>query len=514
MNVTYHNISCDNLQATNIINHDLQSKVNSVSAGTGITITGTPTNPIINSTGVSGVASVAGGTGISISGTPSDPIVDVSLVPVANGGTNSTTALTNDKVMISGAGSIVESSTTSTELSYLNNVTSDIQQQLDSKNVGNTLIYSPNYGGTSATYFANWGNLMTALTALRASMRTIYVELDFKDGQTTITIPPGAYDLGNVILTTGSLDLFLNGSAPGFSPELILTDVTFDELAGFDGIFTATVNNTLVGSLLSSTALNKMRYLTIKFTAVVCNTGSQPIWTVNLPGGTARLQMLESSFITGTNAINNQAGVVRIFMRSGGSVNNNTLSGVGSYDIVRLPGTVFATPRVQPGTGAFSYNNSQGWIGQSHYISTVDPTSAENVSVGFANGDRWYNNVNQRFFIMINAGVGTWMQLANLISTVLPIVNGGTASSTALVNNRVMVSNAGAIREAAVITANRALISDVNGLPTHSVTSSTEVGFLSGTTSNIQTQLSTKSLTGLIQTIAAKIILYTLRLTV
>lgn len=55
------------------------------------------------------------------------------ILPVANGGTNSSTALANDLVMISTAGSIVESSTTSTELSYLNNVTSDIQAQIDGK---------------------------------------------------------------------------------------------------------------------------------------------------------------------------------------------------------------------------------------------------------------------------------------------------------------------------------------------------------------------------------------------
>jgi hypothetical protein len=53
------------------------------------------------------------------------------VLPVANGGTNSSTALVNNRVMISSTGAIVESSTTATELSYLNNVTSDIQTQLD-----------------------------------------------------------------------------------------------------------------------------------------------------------------------------------------------------------------------------------------------------------------------------------------------------------------------------------------------------------------------------------------------
>jgi hypothetical protein len=55
------------------------------------------------------------------------------LLPISQGGTNSTAALTNSKVMHSSAGAIVESATTSTELGYLSGVTSAIQTQLDAK---------------------------------------------------------------------------------------------------------------------------------------------------------------------------------------------------------------------------------------------------------------------------------------------------------------------------------------------------------------------------------------------
>lgn len=64
----------------------------------------------------------------------------------------------------------------------------------------------------------------------------------------------------------------------------------------------------------------------------------------------------------------------------------------------------------------------------------------------------------------------------------LPIANGGTNSSVALNNNRVMISSSNAIVEASAITANRALISDANGIPTHSTTTSTELGYLAGIT--------------------------------
>ncbi len=83
-------------------------------------------------------------------------------------------------------------------------------------------------------------------------------------------------------------------------------------------------------------------------------------------------------------------------------------------------------------------------------------------------------------------------KLINLAGNVvgkLKIVNGGTNSSTALNNNRVMQSSAGAIVEAAAITGNRAVASDVNGIPVASSTTDTELGYVHGVTSAIQTQI-------------------------
>lgn len=76
--------------------------------------------------------------------------------------------------------------------------------------------------------------------------------------------------------------------------------------------------------------------------------------------------------------------------------------------------------------------------------------------------------------------------------SVLPIAKGGTNSGTALNNNRIMKSAAGAIIEAAAITVARALISDGNGIPTHSAVTSAELLYLSGVTSALQAQLDAK----------------------
>lgn len=74
----------------------------------------------------------------------------------------------------------------------------------------------------------------------------------------------------------------------------------------------------------------------------------------------------------------------------------------------------------------------------------------------------------------------------------LAIANGGTNSVAALNNNRVMQSSGGAIVEAAAITASRALVSDTNGIPVAATTTTTEINFVNGVTSAIQTQLNNK----------------------
>lgn len=65
--------------------------------------------------------------------------------------------------------------------------------------------------------------------------------------------------------------------------------------------------------------------------------------------------------------------------------------------------------------------------------------------------------------------------------TTIDIAHGGTNSSTALNNNRIMQSSGGAIVEAAAITAARALKSDANGIPIASTATAASLDALSGT---------------------------------
>jgi hypothetical protein len=70
------------------------------------------------------------------------------------------------------------------------------------------------------------------------------------------------------------------------------------------------------------------------------------------------------------------------------------------------------------------------------------------------------------------------VNLANAdVTGVLPVANGGTNSSTALNNNRIMVSNSGAIREAAALTNGQLLIGSTGAAPV--------AGNITGTTNQL-----------------------------
>ncbi len=79
--------------------------------------------------------------------------------------------------------------------------------------------------------------------------------------------------------------------------------------------------------------------------------------------------------------------------------------------------------------------------------------------------------------------------LAAGLSATLIVAQGGTNSSTALNNNRIMQSSGGSIIEAAAISASKALASDSNGIPVAATTSTTELNYVAGVTSSIQTQI-------------------------
>lgn len=184
-------------------------------------------------------------------------------------------------------------------------------------------------------------------------------------------------------------------------------------------------------------------------------TGFQPaanagatVWTMPTADGT-----------NGQVLTTNGAGILSWSTTSGGSGTVTSVSSLNT-DIAIATGTT--TPVLTLNSGAM------GGVGNANKIAKLDGSG-----------------------LLATAMIPS-LDIEKLATGVLSIARGGTNSGAALSNNRVMASSGGAIVEAAAITVSRALISDVNGIPTHSSVTGTELGYLAGVTSAVQTQIDGK----------------------
>jgi hypothetical protein len=230
----------------------LETAVNSKGEGSG-TLTGviiTDNSNIINATVSNGVSSstitvsdvgslaanrvLASPNGSS--GSPSYRALvneDLPTVSIAKGGTNSTTALTNNKVMVSSGGAIVESSTIdTTELSYLNGINA-LSNGILRKGTGVlstasidltadvTGILPAANGGTGLNLtgsFANGKLLISTASGFALGTLTAGSNIVITNASGAITI---ALDSTGIVLTTRTV----NGKALSSDVTLLTTDI-------------------------------------------------------------------------------------------------------------------------------------------------------------------------------------------------------------------------------------------------------------------------------------------------
>jgi hypothetical protein len=135
------------------------------------------------------------------------------------------------------------------------------------------------------------------------------------------------------------------------------------------------------------------------------------------------------------------------------------------------------------GTGQSTYTDGQLLIGNSTGNTLTKGTLAQGAGITITNG-------NGTITIAADPTTATIADdsIVNAdVNTAAAIDRTKLASGTA---NRVVINTTGGVMaDAAAITAGRALISDVNGIPTHSTVTGTELSYVSGVTSAIQTQL-------------------------
>lgn len=143
------------------------------------------------------------------------------------------------------------------------------------------------------------------------------------------------------------------------------------------------------------------------------------------------------------------------------NIDNNEIKAAAAIAVNKLAALTASRAVVSDGSG---------------FLASATTTATE---IGYVNG--------------VTSAIQTQLDGKEASITTLSIAKGGTNSGAALNNNRVMISSGSAIVEATAITASRALVSDANGIPVHATTTATEIGYVNGVTSAIQTQLNAKA---------------------
>ena len=140
---------------------------------------------------------------------------------------------------------------------------------------------------------------------------------------------------------------------------------------------------------------------------------------------------------------------------------SETISGISGNGFIELQAQSIA-PSVGSTNSIRLYSNNNGGLA---WRRQTDGFNRNITSILTA--DRTYTLPDASGTIPVSASGNIALSAAGNISFTgtLPIANGGTNSSTALNNNRIMVSNSGAIREASALSNGQLLIGSTNAAP-------------------------------------------------
>ncbi len=366
----------------------------------------TLTLPTLNTSGV--ITNTSGGT-----------LGTVTKIPIANGGTNSSNTLSNSKVIVSSGGTIGESTTTTTQLSYLD-ATSSIQTQINGKQATLTLPLTIVNGGT------NTGNTLSNNSFIVSSGGTIGEAAPITARRSVWSdangLPVGSNSLLNnnrVIVSSGGTlaeiaagtsaqVLTSNGSAsaPSWQAGTVALGSATGTLAVAHGGTNSTIalnNNRLV--VTSGGTIGELTSNGNSGNILQSNGNAAPTWVTNAPVATNITGTLAVAH-GGTNStitLNNN----RIIVSSGGTIGELTSNGI-SGQVLSSNGNAAPTWIATPsGTIAKStvYLDTGNGLGGSVSGDTMIRNFTNNTVVGSALTYTARTTTAADFITVVSAGV-------------------------------------------------------------------------------------------------------------
>jgi hypothetical protein len=258
------------------------------------------------------------------------------------------------------------------------------------------------------------------------------------------------FEGGNFTFANNLLNVVVKSSAGGGNDYSNLTNYGF------------MYNNTYSAIIFGNGTTNYHQYYDIANNRIV-TTNLTTLAVVNISGGAGTV----TSVNAGTNISVTGTAAAPII---------NSLSD-------RYKTTSTTSNTIGNGSRTFTVDANLSYIPLQEVLIVYDPSNHMHGEVTSYSGTTLIVDVKH------HTGSGTYnVWSINLDGTPVDAITG-----TGVANRLAYFTAGQVIDDVAAITASRALISDANGLPTHSATTSIELGYVSGVTSAIQTQLNSKT---------------------
>ena len=290
-----------------------------------------PINLAPNGTGVVNISGLTNSRPMKLdaSGNVSSSLIDLAdrtndltgVNPIAGGGTNSGAALVNNFVMESVAGAIVESTTTSTELTYLD-ATSSIQTQLDAKEDTITILPASKGGtGIDGSTAANGSLLIgngTGYTASTLTGTADQVVVTNGIGTSTLSLPQS--------INTTSSPSFTGLSVTGLTQHSI-------PFIGASGALSQNNNQLVWDDSITKLRLGNGAFSSDILTVNGSGTFSANVDAVGINGNTLSITSTTNGSIPYPAMTEAQRDLVALTPPSGTGVYNTTTEKINIYDV-------------------------------------------------------------------------------------------------------------------------------------------------------------------------------------
>jgi trimeric autotransporter adhesin len=426
----------------------------------------------------------------------------------------------NRVAVINGSGKIFDSEITTTELSFLDGTTFNIQSQINSKadishtHLLNSLdgVLEMPRGGTGRSSFTV-GRLIYSETSTRfaecealAPSRVMVTNPSSLPSTSAVT----DLELNNLSGSTSNIQTQLNDKAAlsHTHTAVQITDGVFPVARGGTGnnsfsSFRIIVSNNL-GNLTTNAALAQNYALVSDGSGYITTSNVTTSELSSLSGITVNVQTQLNGKANSFDAVLSGDPVATTADSSDNSTRIATTAFVKSVLAGIGAGEINTASNLGAGTGLYAAKSGVDLQFKSLVAgSNISLSSDANTVTINATGDigaTWgsisgtlSSQTDLQSALNGKASTSHTHAASDIVSGILPVERGGTGQS-AWTSGRLVYSNTSSILASApAITAGRALVSTVDGLPTHANATTDEVNFLSGVTSAIQTQLNTKA---------------------